>query len=296
MKNILLITTILFAISCDKITEPYEPVSVTDTLACPEPTFPVNTNIKKNILIEDFTGHTCNNCPAAAYIIDTIKHNRGSQIVAIAMHVGNFAEPKPGPKYTTDFRTTEGTQLKQDLLPGAGLPSLMVNRNQTLVTPNSFRVFYLSLPPIINTIINDVPEVNMQIIASFDPVKRTLCAYVETEALVNLSEDYSLVVALTEDSLIDWQLYNGNGGDPVYGTSSGDIEKYKHAHVLRTNLNGTYGKTIITGSATAGDKIINGYSLKNVTTDWDDNHFSVVAYLYKNSTKEVVQVTEIHVD
>ena len=144
MKNLILIAiTIITFTSCDKITEPYEEVTGgVDTNLCPEPTFPVNTNTKRNVLIEDFTGHTCTFCPVAAYIIDTMKQNRGSQIVAIGMHVENFAEPLSGSKFTTDFRTTSGTDLKNDFAPGIGLPTLMANRIDTFSSPKKFNISY----------------------------------------------------------------------------------------------------------------------------------------------------------
>ena len=302
MKNLILIAITLIAFSsCDKVTEPYEKVTGgVDTALCPEPTFPPNTNTKRNVLIEDFTGHYCNNCPAAAYIIDTMKQNRGNQIVAIAVHtVDEYAAPISSsfPKYQTDFRTPESDKIKLDFAAGDGLPNLMVNRSDTVNGNGNFTFSTFYVVDAVHSFLNSSsnPIANLQIITTFDPSNRTLCAYVETEALVNLSEDYSLVIALTEDSIIDWQLFNGNG-NPTYGTVSKDIEKYKHSHVLRKNINGTYGKTIITGSATAGDKIITGTTLKNVNTSWDEHHLYVVAYLFKNSTKEIVQVVEKHVE
>ena len=65
--------------SCDRITNPYPPQVVLeldttlypgnwdDYVANEWPTFTANTNIDRNILIEDYTGHKCIFCPAAVH-------------------------------------------------------------------------------------------------------------------------------------------------------------------------------------------------------------------------------------
>ena len=78
MKNIFIFSSIIaFAIfSCDKVDNAYPaqtytggldptlyPGNITDYVV---PTFSPNTNTNRNVLIEDFTGHTCIFCPDAA--------------------------------------------------------------------------------------------------------------------------------------------------------------------------------------------------------------------------------------
>ena len=80
------------------------------------------------VLLEDYTGHTCTNCPKAAKAAEELKDIYGDQLVILAWHVGYFAEPQGG-NYALDLRTEQGAELNQrydiDL---AGLPKGMVNR------------------------------------------------------------------------------------------------------------------------------------------------------------------------
>ena len=294
MKHYIFILAIFFAFSCDKVDDPFGDQVKTDE-GCVEPTFPPNTNTKRNILLEDFTGHLCNNCPGAAYVIDTIKGSLGKQIIPVAIHVTpQFAAPDPSkaPKYQTDFRTDGGDKIKLNIAPAAGLPALMVSRVDTFNTPPRFNLSIYTTSSAVRKIVNDAPVVNLQIITSFDPASGLVCAFSETEVLSTLADDHSVVFMLLEDSIVDYQLFNGVGGDPIYGSSARDIPDYVHKHVLRKSMNNWDGEKIITGGSNAvGDKIISSASYTITESNWRKNHLEVVAFVYNNRTKEVMQAT-----
>ena len=107
---------ILFA-SCDYVANPYpeKNANVGDTSTCPTPTFPVVTNHIKKIMIEDFTGHVCGNCPLGANQLHNIDSMYPGHIVGVAEHVDSyFAAPHSGyggttpPAFAEDFRTIPG--------------------------------------------------------------------------------------------------------------------------------------------------------------------------------------------
>ena len=52
---------------------------------------------------------------------------------------------------------------------------------------------------------------------------------------------------------------------------------------------------VIEGSAAVGDKIISGFTLESadISSDWNINKLEVVAFLYNNTTKQVVQATKM---
>ena len=96
-----------------------------------------NNNYIKNILIEDFTGHLCKNCPDAASELDAIQAVYGSRIIGLAIHSGStFARPypidptgNPDEKFTYDFRTSWGEELDGFFeISANGLPKGMINR------------------------------------------------------------------------------------------------------------------------------------------------------------------------
>ncbi|MEN8928793.1 MAG: Omp28-related outer membrane protein [Flavobacteriales bacterium] len=291
MKNLIFILGVLLAFSCDYVDEP---LVKTEGGAgdCVAPTFPQNTNTKRNILIEDFTGQQCTFCPAAAYIIDTIKDNLGSQIIPVGLHVGGFSVPlTSGTKYRTDFRTPGGTEIYNRFAPNAPQPALMVNRYDGFNTPASFNISYFALSTNVRSMINDVPTLNMQSLTSTDPSTGDICVFTEVEVLTTLSDDHSIVVMLLEDSIIDWQKYSGSLGDPIYGSGQRDIPDYKHEHVLRKSVNGWQGKTILSSANAVGEKIIETNKILGADLDgsWNSSKFEIVTFVYNNRTKEVMQ-------
>ena len=78
---------LLYFTSCDIVETPYmnnENINTIDTNS--------NSYVKK-VLIEDFTGHKCPNCPQAANEIKAIQDIYGDQVIAIAIHTSSFERP-----------------------------------------------------------------------------------------------------------------------------------------------------------------------------------------------------------
>ena len=142
MRYLLPLLFLIFLSSCDHIENPYPAVSTdldttlypglwSDYVSTEWPSFTQNQNINRNILIEDFTGHTCQNCPEAAKELEAIHDVYGDQIIGIAIHVvKSFARPYPesaAPKFQYDFRTEWGNAW-ESLFEITSLPKGMVNR------------------------------------------------------------------------------------------------------------------------------------------------------------------------
>ena len=120
-KYILTFSTLFLIISCDIEEGPY--IADYDTYVNPE----------KKVLIEDFTGHLCPNCPEAGREIKAIKDIYGNQVIGLAIHVSKtFARPYPesqSPKFQYDFRTQWGDNWDETFtISTLGLPRGMVNR------------------------------------------------------------------------------------------------------------------------------------------------------------------------
>jgi hypothetical protein len=109
-------------IACDKVNKPY----TEEFGKCG------NGNLSipiRKILLEDYTGHTCGNCPRAAEQTELLINNYCDHIVPISIHVGFFAEPYPTGEFTYDFRTDVGNYFDETFgISTAGLPNGMVNR------------------------------------------------------------------------------------------------------------------------------------------------------------------------
>jgi len=286
-KYLAILSSILTIISCDVEEGPF----ITD--------YNSYVNPDKKVLIEDFTGHLCPNCPNAARELDAIHDIYGDQIIGMAVHVSTtFARPyasNQAPNFQYDFRTDWGNGLDDFYgISAVGLPRGMVNRigypdNHKLGKDEWASAVALELKK----------DINFKIYISSDENSISITSEVQN----NINSDYSLCVCLTESSIINWQK---DGQE--------NVENYQHNHVLRTvlideslsnNSNYIVGQQI--------EKIINydllaleqyniNYSANTAEAgngnagDWSASNMSVIAYIYNTNTKEIVQVEEAHLN
>lgn len=251
-------------------------------------------NPDKKVLIEDFTGHLCPNCPGAAREIDAIHDIYGDQIIGMAIHVStSFASPNAiGSSFDYDFRTNWGDDLDDFYgISAMGLPRGMVNRTGF---PNNHKLGKGEWASKVALELNK--DIDFKIYISSNENSINIISNVQN----NLNSNYNLVVCLTENNIINWQK-----------DGSENIEEYVHNHVLRTILmdeNLSNSTNYITGQQI--EKTINydlsileqsniQYSTNNISGlgngnagGWDESNINIVAYIYDNTTKEILQVEE----
>jgi hypothetical protein len=301
LKSILIIAaSVLVLASCDKIDAPYivpntDPIEPEDTAACPVPKFPAVTAHYKRALIEDYTGHTCVNCPRAALITHDLKDKYQDSLVVVAVHAGFYAKPSTSDSvWAYDFRTPAGTEWDNFFKVGAvGNPNGMVSRKGY---PNNQQV--LSPPSWANAVKNTVSEaplMDLQLITEYDSAKDKLCIHSKISFLQAFTErTLKISVIITEDSIIQAQKNN----DVTVGTTP-SILNYVHTHVMRGAVNGIWGTPVLL--------IPENSSFAPVVTTFQ-THFTnfnlntmvpknchVIAFVFDAETKEVLQVAEVQV-
>jgi thiol-disulfide isomerase/thioredoxin len=237
----------------------------------------------RTVFVEDYTGAYCPNCPRAAEELHRLQCLYGARIVPIAVHVTEtFAAPQNNPdgSFSTDFRTPIGNEYDAAFGVGLFLPAGLINRKQfgglygQLVTSWDGQVADILATP---------ADAWLDIHVSYDSTSRNIEAAIDVDALNNLdaASGYRLVVLLSEDSIIDWQL--DNLADPD------KIEDYVHMHVLREGFTGTWGDAVNGGSTmAAGFTETSTFSL-TLSPDFVDHNCNVVAFLFRDDTKEVIQ-------
>jgi hypothetical protein len=279
----LLYCFLLAVTSCDKIKDnrlekitDNTPTDTTDKyIVYPDTGF----QTEKKVLVEDYTGHTCGNCPLAAQQLDQIIAAKGDRIVPLALHVGSFAEPQPADGYPDDFRTAEGTAM--DVFFGIsafGLPQGMVDRTgfpaQLHITPFTG---WLSK---VNTRLALSPQVFLALKNEVTQSGKTLRVTVKSNFVSALTGNYKLSVLLAEDSVIASQKF--------YGNTPEHITDYKHKHMLRAALNSAWGESIADNPSAGSTGTLKTY-VQNLATNWNKNKLYVIAFVYKADTYEVVQ-------
>jgi len=256
--------------SCDKIDGPYTaPV-------------PAKEWYGKRILIEDYTGHTCINCPAAALVASNLKTLYGDKVIVMSVHAGFFAQLSVPPFDTNDFRTEAGDAW--DMFFGnsnAGNPNGLINRvgfptNSQKNNPNEWAAK-------VDSMLKDLPEVDITITPSYNAATRTLNGQVKTKFLKTIKRKLKLQIVVTQDSIIA----------PQKDISLGNIINYVHRHMLRKSVNGNWGSNLTDGTVfTPVDTELSQNMLLVFNPAWYGKNYTVVAFVYDDNTKEVLQVAE----
>jgi len=289
-KYLTLLSAILIITSCDIVEGPYltdEAINPVDTIT--------NSYVKK-VLVEDFTGHLCPNCPDAARELDAIHDIYGEQIIGMAIHVSkSFARPYPAsqaPSFQYDFRTQWGDNWDNFYgISEMGLPRGMVNR---IGYPDNHKLSKDEWATEVSNELNQEVDFGIDINSTINSIT------ISSNILNNVNGDYNLLVCLTESNIINWQK---DGQE--------NVENYIHNHVLKSVLTdenlsnstsyvaGDQIETLINYDLTALEQYNIDYSANNTAElgngnagDWNAANMSIIAYIYNTNTKEIVQVEE----
>ncbi|HLG02518.1 MAG TPA: Omp28-related outer membrane protein [Bacteroidia bacterium] len=259
---------------------------------------PASDTVRK-ILIEDFTGHLCINCPDAAEMLDSLEHAFPGQIIGVAAHVGFFAQPcppaalpedAPAGTFGEDFRSPE--ESSYDLIFGTNswpYPNGMVNRDGF---PANIPTDVDEWDDMSSTILAKSISAYLKINPTYNSSTRQLSLSVNGLFMIDTTGTYALTVYLLEDSLTGWQ----TDSDHPEGLDS----NYIFNHVLRGCINSpgsVLGETVMTGTIPSGTSF--QYTLLApyvVSTAFNDEHLRIVAYLYKTEDYGVMQAAEAEID
>lgn len=239
--------------------------------------------VTRKVLLEDITGHRCNNCPRAARIAQALKDDLyGDDLILVGVHAGSFAPPYPplgDGQYDTDHRTPAGTTYQQTyqvtFFP-AGLVSRKPYESSIIVSEGSWG-------SAVEAIIGEPSAFDLRI-DTIVVEGGTVSTSVTLRFTEDVTGDHNLVVYLTEDAVVDWQL-DAEATPP-------DVPDYPHPHMLRTNLNGTWGQPVVTGSAAAGTSITVEIQDVALNPAWNTTKCALVAWVYNAATDEVMQAEE----
>ena len=277
-----LLTAIAITTSCDKVDAPYleEGGSI------------VTGDTVRKLLLEDFTGHLCPNCPGAHLTIEGLKKVYGDRMVVSVIHTGYFATVDPAP-YDYDFTCTAGDAIGVAF--GAdqvGLPKGMVNRKKTggyLMNPAAYATA-------VSKILDDLdtkPDIFIEIKPTYKSSDKTIAVDVKMSVLKNMpAGKYNISVIVVESKIIAAQK------NTVSSINNGhEILDYEHNEILRGAINTTWGEEFADASLSVGQTFSKSYSNYKIGTDWKSDNLTIIAYVsYADGPKdkEIIQAEEVH--
>lgn len=224
--------------------------------------------VGRAILIEDFTGQRCINCPTGTEIINGIVETYGEDnVIAVGIHSGplGFA----GNSKTPGLMTYTGNEYytRWDKENKMGQPWVVFNRK---TSPDSH---YNNWAAMVGTIISEKANLSVKIDNAYDAATRTLTTTVGAFG-TNGTVNGKLQVWIVEDGVKALQMMPD--GKPN--------KEYMHNHVFRAAVNGTWGEDV---TVKEGETTTKQYSYVLPET-WNADNIAVVAFVYNDGGVENV--------
>lgn len=226
--------------------------------------------VSRKVLLEEFTGQRCVNCPMAHAIIERLEEQYGEDLVVVSIHAGSFGIPSP-----FGLMQKEGDEYaaRWDIV---AYPEGVVDRTGTAMSMDSWAAA-------IRTDIGKDTDIEIDLEAEVSPDQKTI--YVTTNLLASENVSGSLQLWVTEDDIHTLQ-YDGDRSIP----------DYIHNNVFRGCINGLWGQPVDL-EAHKSQKFENSievvYDEKYHFSSWDINNLNIVGFVYNDSG--VLQVEKIKV-
>ena len=241
----------------------------------------------RNVLIEEFTGASCTNCPAGHDVVKNLIAANPDRIVALAYHTldgGGIFQPidKKGVKSLYDFRTEEATQIGKNIyeglqsIPTAGIDrakvgtSLLISRPQWASETNKRLLV--------------APMANMYLTSTYSAADKKVKVNVKVVYTSDVTSKNSINLGVVESKIVDAQEFSDR------------IEvNYEHNHIFRKALTPYNGYPVLDSITTK--KAGRVYEFNYVFTPdekWNLDNCYVIAYVNNTTgTKEILQAKEV---
>ena len=226
----------------------------------------------KTVLIKDFTGARCVNCPAAAEYAHNLQHQLDEDhIFIMSVHAGYLAQPIGS---FPNFLTDEGTEWynNHDSNP------LFTVDHVALTDGNTFNEGQIDAP--VTAALEEEQSFEIVVGRQFDEASRQLQVNVQAIALADLDGKFYITACLVEDHIIGWQ------------TIPGGVDKeYDFRNVFRGTLNGAYGEAFEEYHVDPDDTFSFSYSTE-INAEYNADECYLMVYVYdKSQGDKILQTT-----
>ncbi|MCH5214377.1 MAG: Omp28 family outer membrane lipoprotein [Muribaculaceae bacterium] len=235
-----------------------------DSVSEPQRFKPAQIDPQRAILIEEFTGQNCTNCPDGHAAIKELTGALGDSVVPVSIHASSLAMDPP-----RGYKTATGEEYYKNIGSPA-LPAAVINRQ---TSPLQVPVWGSTINSLIMTPTPFTVKASAEV--SSDG------ANYDISVAFSSKQDYegSLSVWIIENDLVGRQLDHGV-----------NIPDYVHNHVFRAAANGTWGEKV---SLKANVPQHTSYSVP-IESGWKMANVYVVAFLYDDSGVAQVTSTQSH--
>ncbi|MDE6379165.1 MAG: Omp28 family outer membrane lipoprotein [Muribaculaceae bacterium] len=262
-----------FAAGCDDISEGDRYIKVEK---------PVIDN-PRTLLIMEFTGNNCLNCPTGAATVEQIKEDEApGRVISVGLHPygSHFTEPTVSlhtPSKKQDLRCQAATALFDYYQP-SGFPSAVFNGLKSSMSGSTGDWSQRASEALTAT-----SYITLSAECEYDSDSRELTVDYEVNFLDDIDRKLNLTVWLVENKIMGTQTMPD--GKPNLN--------YEHNHVLRASLNGDWGVEL--GSKFEAGSSLTGTASMTLSEEWNADNCDVVVYVYRDDNKEVEQAMSLSI-
>lgn len=266
----------------------------------------------KSVVLEEYTGVTCPNCPRGIVAIENIQRLWGKKFIPLGIHTYSSDPLGSGLSSYTSFLGCDQV----------GAPSGRVNRGTRIAAPLSYtasgtatfsgRGIYdaagnedLTWLDLVNDEMATPADAQIAISTSYDAESSNVNVDVDVSYALNVEGvNYNLFTVVTEDEITSFQMNNLYGStDEVYGEwgqggayGRSTVAPYTHHHVVRgvvgTTFNGTGG--LLPTTFEAGEPATANISFPLPSSVSNPDNCNIVVMLIDTNTDRIVNATHAH--
>lgn len=226
----------------------------------------------KTVLIKDFTGVRCSNCPDAAEYAHNLQQLDADHIIIMSVHAGFLAQPFG---QFPNFLTDEGTQWYG----GNSSNPLFSVDHVALTEGNTLYVEQIDAP--LAAALEEEQTFELLVIPSYNETTRQLDVEVDAFSLADMDGRFYITACLVEDKIVGWQTIQG-----------GVDKEYVFRNVFRGTLNGAYGEEFESAHVDAEDMFYFNYSTE-INADYNADECYLMVYVYDKSQGEKILQTAV---
>lgn len=238
---------------------------------------PVSDN-PRTLLIMEFTGNACKNCPNGAKTVELISEDEPGRVITVGLHPFNDINTNPVPNPNTtptsmqDFRTEVATSMKAYYNP-SGFPSAVFNGVKSSLSGsiNDWQTRALEA-------LSEPAAMTVAATCQFSPETSGIEISYDVDFSNNVSGTLNINVWIMENDILGTQLMP----DGKYNF------QYIHNHVLRGSLTGDWGNPL-GGDRFDSDSRMQGKIQGTLDAEWDAGHCQAVVFVTRESDHEVLQ-------
>jgi hypothetical protein len=251
----------------------------------------VETPQNRNVLIEEFTGASCTNCPTGHDVVASIINNNPNRIVALAYHTFNggvtggiFAPvDKKGEKSKYDFRDSAATNIGTVVFGGIGsIPTAGIDRTKVGTSLLVSRPQWSS-------------ETNKRLLVSTPVNMRLESKYSKDENKVNVTITIAYTKAVSSKNKLTIGVLESNIIDAQEFPDRIEMD-YEHNHVFRKALSPFNGYPVLDSLSTKeAGRVYKFNYVFAPDAKWNLDNCYIAAFISNDVSddKEVLQAAEV---